>query len=192
LRVQGRQVSEVWRGPELILDQLRDRINATCWNDVASEGCAVVEGIGYRGWGGGKITLSPGQRGHGRVDTILGCTATRGFEGKVEECAVATVVELGDEYGSSRRKSRLMENAGSTFGVKVPLGAEARSGVVIERRSVQNVGTRLRDDRHLPDRGELRRVICQIEMYFLECLDVIRKRPGLGVVYTIGECGAVD
>ena len=50
----------------------------------------------------------------------------------------------------------------------------------------------LRDDGHLPHRTEFGGVVGQIDLHFLEGLNVIGQRAGLRIVDAVGESGAVD
>ena len=50
----------------------------------------------------------------------------------------------------------------------------------------------LGNDSDLSDRSEFRGVVGQVDLHFLERLDIVGQRTGLRVIHAVGESGSVD
>src|SRR6476619_10997 len=85
-----------------------------------------------------------------------------------------------------------MLNAGGTLRVEKSFGSKEWGGVVVEHCAVKFVCSRLGDNRHLSNGGELGGVVGQVDLHLLKGLNVIGQRACLRVVDTIREGCPVD
>src|SRR5205823_10114750 len=122
---------------------------------------------------------SPRPRRHSRVQPVLHRTPPRSFVREKEERLVTSVVDLWNPNRSADRTPWKVLDAGlARAGEKTSCPKPGRR-VIVEHGPMALLRSGLGNDRHLPDRSALRRLVRPVDLHPLARPAIVGQRTGL-------------
>ena len=140
----------------------------------------------------GEIATPPGFERDRRVEIGRRRTAVDGFARHEPEGAAVAIVEPRNHRRAAEGQTGEMNDARRPPHRERVLHPEDRALVVIEHRTRKTVRAGLRDNRDLPETRRFGAVVRDIDLHFLEGLDVVGERADRGLVDPVAHRRAVD